>query len=523
MKRGSLRTQLIGWNIAALATLLCVLGIVIRYTIVSSLNRSVERTLESRIGSLRLPPRMRGGFGGGFAGGGDRRGMHPGPPGAGPPWDDRRFGGGPGPGGGPQGFGGPPAPGEGPPDGKFFRTRTPPPDSPADPRHFDTTGRPFGSRRMLSRPSFDAALRGGRSDSRRVLINGEPYQVLSAPMREQGNVVGVGQIAYPLAEIELAIASLDTALLTLLPVGLLGAALGGTFLTNRVLSRVRRTTQAAESIINGNGNEAFASRLPVSGNDEFSELSLTVNGLLGRLETAYQQQSRVLEQQRRFTADASHELKTPLTVIKGTASMALGSGAAFTEEQHRAALTQIDRASTAMAKLVQDLLVLARADSEQMGQNRIDLLAAEIVERALQGVPHTGHRVVTNIKDPHLTVRGNENELTRLLTNLLDNAVRYTPPGGTITVSAHAGAAGPNAPPQTVFRVADTGVGIAPEHLAHIGERFYRADASRARADGGTGLGISICQGIAAAHGGTLHIDSEPGAGTTVTVRLPQR
>lgn len=508
MKRGSLRTQLIGWNIAALALLLCVLGVIIRYTVTSSLKLAVERTLEDRMQSFRKPPpMMRGGRGFGMRFGG-------------PPDGNRRFG---------RGADDPPRwPGDNGLNGSVAFDgggRPFPPDnrpkmpvmvdSPSDPRHFDLSGKPIGDRKMLSQPSFDAALRTGRTDSRRVLIKDEPYQLLSVPLRERGEITGVGQIAYPLTEIDLAVSSLDTALLTLMPVGLLCAAGGGIFLTNRVLSRVRGTTQAAETIIRGTGTEAFGARLPVSGNDEFSELATTFNGLLGRLQSAFDQQTRVLEQQRRFTADASHELKTPLTVIKGTASMALGGGASFTEAHYRTALTQIDQASTTMAKLVQDLLVLARSDAEQLGQNRIDLLVGEVFERATRTVPHAGHTVHVDVADPHLTVRGNEGELTRLVTNLFDNAVRYTPPGGTVTLSARAEN---NA---VVLRVADTGIGIAPEHLAHIGERFYRVDAARARADGGTGLGLSICQSIAAAHGGSMTMDSTPGVGTAVTVRLP--
>lgn len=507
MKRSSLRTQLIGWNIVALSLLLCVLGVVMRYTVTSSLQRAIEHTLESRMQSFREPPGMRGGRGFGMGFGRFQGGGRPfdGASGGHMRWE------GGGGFGGSIGFGG--SGGPRPPENNRIQIQ----DSASEPRHFDITGKAMGPRQMLSKVSFDAVLHTGRSDSRRVLVKGEPHQVLSIPLRDRGQVYGVGQIAYPLAEIDLAVASLDTALLTLMPVGLLCAAGGGIFLTNRVLSRVRRTTQAAETIIMGKGTEAFGARLPVSGNDEFSELATTFNGLLGRLESAFNQQARVLEQQRRFTADASHELKTPLTVIKGTASMALGSGAAFTEAQYRTALTQINQASTTMAKLVQDLLVLARSDSEQLGRNRIDLLIGEIIERALQTVPHHEHTVVLDLPDPSLMVHGNEGELTRLVTNVLDNAVRYTPPGGTVTISAQ------NEGSQMELRVADTGVGIAPEHLAHLGERFYRVDAARNRADGGTGLGLSICQSIATAHGGTMEIDSTPGVGSTVVVRLGVR
>lgn len=217
MKRGSLRTQLIGWNIAALALLLCVLGVIIRYTVISSLQLSVERTLESRMRSFPLPPMMRGGrgFGMRFGGPRDAERSFGRPSGGEPRWQ----------GGG--GFGG-----FAPFGGHLFQPGGDLPklvDSASDPRHLGLTGDPMGPRPMLNQASFDAALRTERPDSRRVLINGEPHQVMSVPLRNRGQLYGVGQIGYPLAEIDLAVSSLDTALLILMPVGLLCAGAAGSF------------------------------------------------------------------------------------------------------------------------------------------------------------------------------------------------------------------------------------------------------------------------------------------------------
>ena len=250
------------------------------------------------------------------------------------------------------------------------------------------------------------------------------------------------------------------------------------------------------------------------GNDEFSSLAETFNGLLGRVETTFREQERALEQQRRFTADASHELKTPLTVIRGNASMALS--APQDVETYRQSLTEIDRSAQTMSHLVHDLLLLARSDGGQLGQKRIELLVREILERARGGVtPGANAPITIRVEDSALSVMGNESELTRLFSNLLNNAVRYTPVDGQISVTARRQGAA-----ITVY-VQDTGIGIAPEHLAHLGERFYRVDASRARPSGGTGLGLSICKGIAEAHGGTLTFASAPGKGTAATVTLP--
>lgn len=507
-RRWSLRTQLIAWNIVALALLLGVLGLVIRYTVSSFLMASVNRELErlTQFGPPR-PPLGRPGF---FRANGPPDG--PPPPGMKEPF-------------------------KGLPPGRRPRRGPRPPrgDDNFRPIHFDLQGHPFmpGETRKAWDKAALAEAQQGRERRARIVVNGEPLQVLSTPYVYKGKIVGAAQAAYPLTDVERALAGLDAALLTLIPVGLLGAGAGGAYLTDRVLRRVRRTTQAAERLSVEGAND-FSARLPVIGNDEFSELSETFNGLLGRLEGAFRQQERLLEQQRRFTADASHELKTPLTVIKGTASMALSSGSTGDGDDpghrpnasYQRSLRDIDRAADAMSHLVGDLLLLARSDGGQLGKNPITLPVRELLQQAIASVPRPGNggeSVITlDANDSALCVRGNEAELVRLFSNLLDNAVRHTPPPqqqqrpGAICVSARAEGE------SVRVSVRDTGAGIAPEHLPHLGERFYRVDASRARPDGGTGLGLSICKSIVDAHHGTLRIESVVGAGTTVTVSLPR-
>jgi len=200
-------------------------------------------------------------------------------------------------------------------------------------------------------------------------------------------------------------------------------------------------------------------------------------------------------------------------VIKGMSSMALGGHPS--EAMYRRSLQEIDRASDMMSHLVQDLLLLARSDGGQLGTNRIELLLREVLTQATSCIAHQNRSVVLEIEEETLCVLGNEVELVRLFSNLLDNAVHYTPPSGAICI--------------TVYRqlrnvcvcVSDNGIGIAPEHLPHLGERFYRVDAARSRPDGGTGLGLSICKSIVQAHGGGLVIESQLGKGTTVKVFLP--
>jgi signal transduction histidine kinase len=367
------------------------------------------------------------------------------------------------------------------------------------------------------RPAFAAAARGQGTYST-ITVDGQPVRLLSRPFPEGSQPFGVIQAAYPLTELRRAIAGLDRALLTLIPVSLLCAGLGGFLLTDRVLRPVRRLTQAAARI----GAEDLSERLPVAGQeDEFGELAATFNGMLGRLEETFRDQERLVEQlrrlveqQRRFTADASHELRTPLTVIKANTSLCKSGSPALNDYQQ--SVEDIDRAADSMSRLVHDLLLLARSDGGQLGQNRIALPIKEVLERATTGLPHQQCAPIRiEAPDASLCVHGNEDEMIRLFANLLKNAVRYTPPEGCITVTAVRDGS------DARVSVTDTGIGIPPEHLPHLGERFYRVDPARSRLDGGTGLGLSICKSIVEAHGGTIAFESEAGVGTTVTVTLP--
>lgn len=331
-----------------------------------------------------------------------------------------------------------------------------------------------------------------------IVRDDEPLRVLSVPVWQDGTLWAVVQTPYPVSEVERARGLLDRALLGLVPLVLMAAWGGALLLTGRVLHSVTHLRQAAESLSASN----LSQRLPVVGHDELAELATTFNGMLARLEAAF-------ERQRRFTSDASHELKTPLTVIKGTTSMTLMGPESV--ERYKAALKSVEGATDTLSQLVQDLLYLSRADAGDLGQRREPVRLSAVVEQALALVPAGAPVVVAVEAGPVLL--GNEPELVRLLVNLLSNAVRHTPVEGMITVTGTADG----------FMVADTGVGIAAEHLPHLGERFYRVEASRTRCEGGTGLGLAICKGIVEAHGGSLTFESIPQRGTTVRVRLPLR
>jgi heavy metal sensor kinase len=301
-----------------------------------------------------------------------------------------------------------------------------------------------------------------------------------------------------LASVYAEVNRLTRTLLTMIPIALLLAGAAGMFLTGRLLAPVRRVTEAAARI----GAEGLSERLPVHGKDEFAQLGQTFNGMLARLEAAF-------DRQRRFVADASHELKTPLTVIKANSSLALADPDLTPD--YRETLQEIDQAADRTSRIVQDLLVLARTDHGQLPLQEEEVPLGELFAKVVSEAEKL-HKIrpAIQVTVGQQTLWGDPHLLHRLLLNLLDNALRHTPPEGQVTVVALPGG----------FTVQDTGEGIAPEHLEHLGERFYRVDSARARTVGGTGLGLAISRAIVAAHGGSLQIESKPGEGTSVTVAL---
>ncbi len=295
--------------------------------------------------------------------------------------------------------------------------------------------------------------------------------------------------------------------LFLVGTGVLAAGLlGGAWLADRVIRPILSMTATAQSISVENLKERIDLK---ETNTELGQLATVLNGAFDRLEAAFEQQSR-------FTADASHELRTPLSVILAHTELALSRERS--NEEYRIALETCQRASTRMKLLIEGLLMLARFDSGQpsLETSEFDLSQAtqECIELLQPLADARGIRLETDL--PPARVRADRGRISQVLTNLLTNAIRYNRDGGTVRIGITTNAEG------TVIRVSDTGVGIPAEELPHIFDRFYRVDKARSRADGGSGLGLSICKTIVEAHGGTIHVTSQPGTGTTFEVRLPK-
>src|SRR5262249_37324681 len=247
------------------------------------------------------------------------------------------------------------------------------------PRLLDLSGRamaPFSDDGPWDPETFALAAGGGEGYSV-VVIDNEPVRIFSVPLRRAGQVQGVVQVAYPLSEQERLDNGMVRTVAMLIPLGLLVAALGGLFLTDRALRPVREVTQAAAQI----GAEDLSRRLEVKGQDEFSELAATFNGMTARLETAFGRLREAYEQQRRFTSDASHELRTPLTAIKANTSLALCGER--TPAEYREALQAADEAADLMGRIVQDLLLLARSDAGELVMRREPTELEPVLRRAL--------------------------------------------------------------------------------------------------------------------------------------------
>ena len=290
------------------------------------------------------------------------------------------------------------------------------------------------------------------------------------------------------------------------PVVLILAALGGYWLASRSLAPLGEMSTQAHRISSSN----LSTRLEIGdAASELTVLSASFNELLGRLDRSF-------ESIQRFVADASHELRTPLSVIRAEADLIL-TGSRTTEE-YRQALTVIRDESRRLSTLIDDLLNLARADSGRVTLRVQDFyfndLVADCCRRAQPAAAARGVQLDCKTAGD-LPFRGDEELLGRLVLNLVDNAIRYTPSGGRVAASAEAANNGVR------LLVSDTGVGIPGDAVPHVFERFYRADPARTREDGGFGLGLSIVKWIAESHRGSVVLASDPAVGTTFTVTLP--
>ena len=357
----------------------------------------------------------------------------------------------------------------------------------------------------VDREALQRAVTGG-TDTHGVSVNGEPFRVRVVPIEQNGRFAGVLEVGRAAGDESDTLNTLLLILGTAYPVTLAVASLGGIFLAGRALSPIDKLTRLARRISAEDLSQRLDLQLP---DDEVGRLARTFDDMIARLDQAFRRQ-------RQFTADASHELRTPLTAIKGQAEVALSRprDAAAYREVIQTVNEEVDR----LIRMVGSLLTLARADAGQIPIAFEPVSLADLVSAAVEQVHPLADKRGLELWDasgPSVVLEADEDLLLQLLLNLLDNAIKYTPSGGRVTVGW-----GLNGR-EIELRVRDTGVGIGSEHLPHIFDRFYRLDKARSRGEGGTGLGLSISRWIAEAHRGSISVESSPGEGSTFTVRLP--
>jgi heavy metal sensor kinase len=377
---------------------------------------------------------------------------------------------------------------------------------------FDTQGRPdlnragSAAKLPLSPQALKGALRGVSTFETIESPGPYPFRVLTMPVMKGGRVINLVQVGISLENVLNTQRRFLLIMGAVLPFGLLLASVGGWVLARRALKPVGEMTQAARRI----SGESLAGRLQETGSgDELDWLAKTLNDMLGRLDDSFRQT-------RQFSADAAHELQTPLTILKGEIEVALRSPR--TPEEYRgvlhSSLEEIDRISS----LVEGLLLLARADR---GVLRLDLKPVNLAE-LLEEVGEQMRRLAESqavsldygLTEPAV-IQGDRQHFKRLLVNLIDNAIKYTPAGGRVTLSLRCDGT------RAQVAISDTGIGFTVDEQEQIFNRFYRAAEARSQRGGGAGLGLSIAQSIAVAHGGRIEVASTPGQGSSFTVSLP--
>ncbi|MGD9572996.1 MAG: ATP-binding protein [Thermoleophilia bacterium] len=358
-------------------------------------------------------------------------------------------------------------------------------------------------------PGYSTVSVAGGGDYRVLsLARGAPETLGPGP---RGLPEGTLVIGFPLDEvedtlnrlvmIEVAVGVVTLAVLAVLALWLVRLGL-------RPLDRIGAT---ADAIAAGDLSQRVADDDPRT---EVGRLGRTLNGMLGRIEESFDERRANEERLRRFVADASHELQTPLTSVRGYAEL-FRRGAASDPEDLETTMRRIEAEAARMGVLVDDLLLLARLDQGRpldIGPVDLSVVAGELAADARVVEPD---RPIAIEAGAPVMVEGDDLRLRQVVGNLLANARAHTPPTAPVTVRTYARDG------EGVLEVADRGPGLASEHAQKVFERFFRADPSRARASGGSGLGLSIVQAIAQAHGGRAEVESVPGQGATFRIVLP--
>ena len=339
----------------------------------------------------------------------------------------------------------------------------------------------------------------------------QPVLIYSQPFTAQDGSTQIVQVAFPITQPEQYLLALRTILVIGCGFVIVLAFAAGWVLSGMVLRPIHRITRTAQAI---GAERDFGRRVQHTGpTDEVGQLAITFNTMLAELESAYRQLEQSLDSQRRFVADASHELRTPLTTVRGNIELLRREPPLDAQERAEVLADTKDEVER-LIRLVHQLLVLARVDAGQSLQSAplpIKPLLEDVCRQSRLLAPQ---RTILCESVPDVLVLGDRDALKQVFLILLDNALAHTSLGAAIGMTVVA------AEGRVVISVRDTGVGIAPDALPHIFERFYRGQVSRSGR--GTGLGLSIAKELVEAQEGTIMVESRVGQGSVFTVTLPQ-
>lgn len=354
-------------------------------------------------------------------------------------------------------------------------------------------------------------------------IGNTPLRIITFPILENNHVTKIVQIASSLEEVEDALNTLLIILIITVPLALMVASLGGQFLARKALKPVDHITQTARMITSQNLNQRI---IPPKVKDEISRLIETFNEMISRLDHSFRQIKQ-------FSSDASHELKTPLTILKGEVEVMLRKDRTPQEYQQtlRSNLEEINR----MSQIVEDLLMLSKAETGEIRLNKKDIsltgILNEVVVQMGMFAKSKGLHLSTSNHHQDIHIYGDALRIRELFINLIENGIKYTEEGGSIhiTLQKENGPLGENQSDSAKKEkkefakiiVSDTGIGIAKEDQGRIFDRFFRIDKARSRSQGGSGLGLSICKWIVEAHQGEIKVESALGKGSSFIVILP--
>jgi signal transduction histidine kinase len=331
---------------------------------------------------------------------------------------------------------------------------------------------------------------------------------LAMPIRVDDQRIGAVYLSQPLQDVTAVLQDLRTRWLLSTAIALLFSVAVGLLLSGAITRPLRRLTAAAGAVARGQLDQT----VPVSSRDELGRLSQAFNEMTARLRAARQMQTD-------FVANVSHELRTPLTAVKGLVET-LRAGAVDDPEVRDRFLETVEGETDRLIRLVNDLLTLSRADSEALNLQREPVDVARLAQSAVDRMApqaEAGELAMQVRADPGTPLAlADADRIAQVLVNLLDNAIKYSRPGGIVTIIVDGGQG-----QEVRVQIRDEGIGITAADLSRIGERFYRADKARSRGKGGSGLGLAIAHALVEAHGGRLWLQSQEGQGTVAAFTLP--